>query len=110
MALTNLLRRVGAASPLVPALTYAGVLSVANTVTALVPGSLLIGVIGLLAWLTALLFLFVVVTWFRDDDWLSAGFLLGLTILVGGLAADVVARTVATHELADAVFSSPAAS
>jgi hypothetical protein len=110
MALRNLLRRAGAASPLVPAVTYGGILAVATLLIALAPENAAVALLAFLAWLAAALFLFVVVTWYRDDDWLAAGFLIGLSLLLGGLAADLVTRTVQTRSLGEAVFSSASAS
>ena len=110
MSLGNLLRRAGAASPLVPALTYGGVLCLANLGLGLAPGSVAVALLALAAWVAAALFLFVVVTWFRDDDWLSAGFLVGLSVMLGALVADVVARVIATGSLGEAVFAAASAS
>jgi hypothetical protein len=101
MSLGNLLRRAGSASPLVPALTYGGVLSVANLLLGLAPNNVVVALLSLLAWVAAGLFLFVVVTWYRDDDWLAAGFLLGLSVVLGALVADVIARVVATGSVGE---------
>jgi hypothetical protein len=110
MSLGNLLRRAGSASPLVPALTYGGVLSVANLLLGLAPNNVVVALLSLLAWVAAGLFLFVVVTWYRDDDWLAAGFLLGLSVVLGALVADVIARVVATGSVGEAVFVGASAS
>jgi hypothetical protein len=110
MTLKNLLRRVGAASPLVPGITYLVTLTVSNFLLALAPKSVLLALLVVLAWLGATVFLFVVVTWYRDDDWLAAGFLIGVSLLLGGLAADLIARTIETRSLGEAVFASATAS
>lgn len=110
MSLGTLLRRAGSASPLVPALTYGGVLTVANLLLGLAPNNVVVVLLSLLAWVAAALFLFVVVTWYRDDDWLAAGFLLGLSVVLGGLVAEVIARVVATGSLGEAVFVAASAS
>jgi hypothetical protein len=105
MQLLALLQRAGKASPLVPAIGYVAVLTVAKLVSSLLPKSGFVAFLAVLVWFAALLLLFAVVTWIRDDDWLAAGFLLGLTILIGGVFADVVARTITSASIADAVFT-----
>ena len=106
----RLLRRVGAASPLVPALTYGVALAAANLLLTLAPTNLAAGLLAVVAWAVAALFLFVVVIWYRDDDWLAAGFLLGLSLVLSGVIADLISRTVVTHSIADAVFMAAGAS
>lgn len=103
-------RRVGAASPLVPAAIYTIAVTVGNLATTLAPHNALVVLIGLLLWLVGSLFVFIVVTWYRDDDWLAAGFLLGLTILLGNLIANVVAGIVTTGSIGEAVFTAATAS
>jgi hypothetical protein len=39
--------------------------------------------------------LFAIITWFRDDDWLAAGFLFTLTAYLGGVVADLIVSMVA---------------
>lgn len=110
MSLGTLLRRVGSASPLVPAVTYGGVLAVVNVAIGLAPHSIAVALLGLLVWLAAGVFLFVVVTWYRDDDWLAAGFLLGLSIVLGALVADTIARVIEVRSIGEAVFAAAGAS
>lgn len=100
----TLLERLGATSPMVPALSYVAVVTVVDLVTGLAPKSGFLAFLGILVWLAAALFLFGVVTWLRDDDWLAAGFLIGLTVMLGGLFATVVARIVTTGSIGEAVF------
>ena len=100
-------RRVGRASPLVPAMGYAAVVIVTNLAIGLAPKNLAVLGVGLLLWLLAGIAFFVIVTWYRDDDWLAAGFLLGLTLLLSGWAANLVATTVATRSIGGALFASP---
>ena len=110
MSLGNLLRRAGAASPLVPGVTYGGVLAVVNVALGLAPHNIALALLGLFAWLAAGVFLFVVVTWYRDDDWLAAGFLLGLSVVIGSLVADMIARVIEVHSIGEAVFAAAGAS
>jgi hypothetical protein len=104
------LRRAGAASPMVPALVYTATLAAANLAIGLAPGNVAVAAGALLAWALAALFLGVVVTWYRDDDWLAAGMVVGLTVLVGALAADAVASTLLTGSIGHAVFTAAGAS
>jgi hypothetical protein len=45
------------------------------------------------------LVLYVIVTWYRDDDALAAGFLLALTLIIGSLAATVVMGAIVSRSL-----------
>lgn len=102
-----LLRRVAAASPLVPALAYTASAWLANVAATLAPGSpWLLLPVALLWVVTGLLFV-VVVTWFRDDDWLSAGFLLGVTLLLSAWTGDVLADAVRDGSILPALASAP---
>lgn len=109
MRLGALLGRLGAASPLVPALAYAGAALAASLVARLAPARPGIVAAALALWAAAGLLLFVVVTWYRDDDWLAAGFLLALTLLLGGWAADLIAEGVAARSVGGAVFAAAGA-
>jgi len=82
----------GFSSAFTTALGYAGVRTLAKLIPALVPMSALVSFLGALIWLAAALYLFFVVTWQRDDSWLAAGLIIGLTLLVGGVAADLVTQ------------------
>ena len=106
-SLTTLLRKAGDGSPLVAPAVYVVGLIVSNTAaTALAPN--VVSVLIMLAiWPAVSVFLFVVVTWFRDDDWLAAGFLIGIPVLLGGFIADVVAQTVVGLSVGAAVLRAP---
>jgi len=82
----------GFSSAFTTAIGYAGVRTLAKLIPALVPMSALVSFLGALIWLAAALYLFFVVTWQRDDSWLAAGLIIGLTLLVGGVAADLVTQ------------------
>ena len=109
MALRSALRRAGAASPLVPALLYAGAIVVANLLGGLAPDSVPAAILVLLLWAAATLFLFVVVTWYRDDDWLAAGFLIGVTITLSAWVADALLGVLATGSLGGAILGAAGA-
>jgi hypothetical protein len=110
VTLRELFRRVGSASPLVPAAIYTVAVTLGNLATTLAPHNALLVLAGFLLWLVGSLFVFIVVTWYRDDDWLAAGFLLGVTILVGNLIASIVAGIVTTGSIGEAVFTAASAS
>ena len=100
----------GATSVFLPAAAYTLVRVVAKLLTLLVPMSGTMAFLTTIAWLVAALFVFVVVTWFRDDSWLAAGILIGATFLGGGLLADIVGRLLAPGTFVDAVLSVAGAS
>jgi hypothetical protein len=79
---------------------------VSNLLVIADPDSLLLATLSLLLSVSALLALFVVITWFRDDDWLAAGFLFGITIMLAGAAADVVVGIIQTGSLGGAIVTS----
>lgn len=105
MSVRALLTRAGQRSPLLPAGLYVGALTLANLATTLAPGSALVALATGLLWLAAVIALVVIVTWYRDDDWLAAGFLIGLAVLVGELVATLAISIVSTRSLGPALFS-----
>ena len=103
----TLMRRVAGTSPLVPALTYTATVWLANVFATFAPQAIALNAFTILLWLaTGLLFL-VLVVWFRDDDWLAAGFLLGLTLLLSSWTADVVTQIITHRSLVPALFAAP---
>ncbi|HEY2378233.1 MAG TPA: hypothetical protein VGH98_19810 [Gemmatimonadaceae bacterium] len=80
--------RDGVGSVVVPGLAYAGVRTLAKLLPSIVPTSATLALLGALLWFAAAIYLFFVVTWQRDDNWLAAGLLIGLVIFGGALAAD----------------------
>jgi hypothetical protein len=122
MGLHNLLKRTKDASPMVPALGYTAVLTLVNLAVGFSQSNMVVvgaqngivnhptvAVVGFLVWIAAAILLFVIVTWYRDDDWLAAGFLLGLTLILGGIIAGLIAKTVLTLSVADAMFAAAGA-
>ena len=110
MGLHKLLQRTKTASPLVPALGYTVVLTLAYIGAGFAPDNPFVALAALLAWFAALILLFVIVTWYRDDDWLAAGFLFALTRLLGGIVASAIGQTVTTKSIAGAAFQAASAS
>lgn len=107
--LDRLLTRVGQSSPLVPALSYFVVLILTHLATWLAPELALVRLVAVALWLLTALLVFVTVTWYRADDWLAAGFLLGMTMLLSAWVDFLLLRTLATGALADALVWSVAA-
>ena len=101
--------RLGAASPLVPALGYAAVAGLANLVTTVAPEQPpLLVVAALLAWAAAGVTFLIVVIWFRDDDWLAAGFLISVTLLVSAWLGNIAAEVVTLRSVAPVIVGAPA--
>ena len=100
--------RLGAASPLVPALGYAAVAGLANLVTTVAPEEPLLLVAALLAWAAAGVTFLIVVIWFRDDDWLAAGFLISVTLLVSAWIGNIAAEVVRLQSVAPVIVGAPA--
>ena len=92
MELENLVDRARGSSPFVLTLSYGGLLTLANLVSTLAPKSALLALLAVLVWFAAALSVFVVVTWFRQDNWLKAGFIMGLTPVVARSIADAIAH------------------
>lgn len=107
--LSGLLTRVGQASPFVPALSYFVVILITDLASWLAPGVVAVRVVAQAVWILTAILVFVVVTWYRDDDWLAAGFLLGMTMLLSAWVAFVVWRTLLTGAFVDALVWSVAA-
>ena len=93
------------ASVFTPAVAYAGVRVGAKLLTVLVPMSSFTAFLTTLAWLAAAIYLFIVVTWQRDDNWLGAGILIGATFLGGGLVAELFGRLIGPGSLGDAALA-----
>ena len=108
-ALRSQLRRLGAGSPLTPALAYTAVVVVANLLASPLdhtvhPARALLALLMLAA---AWVFLFVIITWYRDDDWLAAGFLLVVTLMLGAFVADSVVEIVRDRSVGATLLKVP---
>jgi len=106
-AMRAILKRIAAGSPLLPALIYTAAAWLANTTATLAPTSELLVALTALIWLAVGLLFFIVVVWFRDDDWLAAGFLLGVTLLLSGWSANVLAESITNRSLVPVLFAAP---
>src|ERR1051325_7735270 len=77
-------------SALAPAIAYAAIRTLAKLLTQLAPMSAFTALITTLFWLAAAIYLFVVLTWMRDDNWLGGGLIIGATLFCGGTIAELV--------------------
>jgi hypothetical protein len=82
------------ASALRPAVAYAAVRTLAKLLTQLMPMSAFTALLTTLFWLAAAIYVFGVVTWQRDDNWLGAGIIVAATLFCGGAIAELVGRVV----------------
>lgn len=99
----------GLGSALVAAVAYTVIRILAKLLTALAPTSAILALFGALMWLGAALYLFVVLTWQRDDSWLAAGMLMGVSLLLGAVIADFVTSVVDTSSVNAAALATGSA-
>ena len=93
MDIEQLLGRSRALSPILFAVPVGVILVIANLLPALAPGSALLALLATLIWFPTAVASFVLVTWFRDDAWLTAGLIVGLTPVLARALTDAVTRT-----------------
>jgi hypothetical protein len=65
----------------------------------------IVSLVSALIWLAAAVYLFVVITWYRDDNWLGAGVIIASTFFVGGLVGDTIVRVVQTASVGDTLYA-----
>ena len=92
MDIEQLLARLRGQSPFRFALPICVILVIANLLPALARGSALLALVAVLIWFPTAVSSFVLVTWFRDDQWLVAGLIVGLTPVLARVLADIVTR------------------
>lgn len=95
----------GAKSATFPILAYCAVRALAKLVNALAPMGAFVSLLSALVWLAAAIYVFVVVTWYRDDNWLGAGMIIAATFFCGGLIGDTIVRIVQTASVGDALYA-----
>ena len=88
----QLFDRARSRSPIAFALPMGVAMVLANLLPSLAPGSALLALLATLIWFPVALTAFILVTWFRDDQWLAAGFIVGLTPVVARLVSDLITR------------------
>jgi hypothetical protein len=101
------LQRIAVRSPLLPALIYTAAAWLANIAATFAPANLALVALTALVWLTVALLFLTIVVWFRDDDWLAAGFLLGVTLLLSSWTADVLVEVIRQRSVVPALFAAP---
>ena len=107
MTFNSPLRRLGAASPLVPVGGFVFAAVVAKLAVTLLPEQAVVVVLAQYLFPSALLLFFVVVTWYRDDDWLAAGFLLSSTVFLVTWIGEAVDLAVSQHSLSVVMLTVP---
>jgi hypothetical protein len=95
----------GGRSALFPVVGYCAVRALAKLMSALAPMGAIVSLVSALIWLAAAVYLFVVITWYRDDNWLGAGVIIASTFFVGGLVGDTIVRVVQTASVGDALYA-----
>jgi hypothetical protein len=88
----QLVDRARGISPWLFALPVGIVLTLADLLPGLAPTSALLALVATLIWFPIALASFAIVTWLRKDQWLTAGFIVGLTPVVARLIADLITR------------------
>ena len=96
-------------SALAPAVAYAAVRTLAKLLTQLAPMSAFTALLTTLFWLSAALYVFGVVTWKRDDNWLGGGIIVAATLFVGGALAEIVGHVVQPGALGEAIATTGSA-
>jgi len=95
----------GLRSAIGAAVTYGAVRTFARLLTAVLPTSAIVALLSALLWLAAAVWLFIVVTWQRDDNWLAAGLIIGVSLFMGGLVAGFLSSLIDTTSLSSAVVA-----
>ena len=90
-------------SAMLPAIAYAAIRTLAKLLTQLAPMSAFTALLTTLFWLAAAIYLFFVLTWMRDDNWLGAGLIIGATLFCGGAIAELIGHVVQPGSLGDMV-------
>src|SRR3954454_10678682 len=95
----------GHASAIFPVIAYCAVRMLAKLISAFAPIGAVISLLSAVIWLAAAIYLFVVLTWYREDNWLGAGFIIATTFFCGGLLGDTIVRVVQTASVGDALYA-----
>ena len=96
-------------SVMVPFVGYAAVRVLAKLLTQLAPMSAFTALLTTLFWLAAAIYVFGVVTWKRDDNWLGGGIIVASTLFVGGALAEIVGHVVQPGAFGEALVSTGSA-
>ena len=96
-------------SAFVPFVAYAAVRTLAKLLTQLAPMSAVTALLTTLLWLAAAIYVFGVVTWKRDDNWLGGGIIVAATLFVGGALAEIVGHVVQPGAFGEAMVATGSA-
>ena len=96
-------------SAMVPLVGYAAVRTLAKLLTQLAPMSAFTALLTTLFWLAAAIYVFGVVTWKRDDNWLGGGIIVAGTLFVGGALAEIVGHVVQGGAFAETMLTTGSA-
>jgi len=96
-------------SAMVPLVGYAAVRTLAKLLTQLAPMSAFTALLTTLFWLAAAIYVFGVVTWKRDDNWLGGGIIVAGSLFIGGALAEIVGHVVQPGAIGEAVVATGSA-
>jgi len=102
----NILARIGAGSPLYVFAIYATghIFSLILIGTSASHGGRGLAAAGGLVWLIGTITAYVIVTWFRDDDTVAAGFLFGICVGGGSMTAFLLLMIIHDRSLGGAIL------
>lgn len=107
MRLREALMDSGEVTPLATGGAYALATILLNVFVAIMADNILVVLLGFLSWIAVSILFFVVVTWFRDDDWLASGFLLGISAILSTVVANAVSGAIAERSVAPLIAAAP---
>jgi hypothetical protein len=109
MSLKSTLTQIGEKSPLAIAASYVAISMVVDFAAVFLPENAFIVLLVLLVWLVSWVLFFVIVTWFRDEDWLAAGFMLGVSSILVTVLSRPVAEAFVLRSIGPLVVAAPSA-
>jgi hypothetical protein len=92
-------------SALRPAIAYVAVRTLAKLLTQLAPMSAFTALLTTVFWLAAAFYVFGVLTWQRDDNWLGAGIIFAATLFCGGAIAELIGHVVQPGALGEVIMA-----
>ena len=107
MKLRQALLDSGEVTPLATGGAYAVATIALNVFVAIMADNILVVLLGFFSWIAMSVLFFVVVTWFRDDDWLASGFLLGISAILSIVIANAVSGAIGERSLAPLIAAAP---
>jgi hypothetical protein len=99
MGILALLRRAGDTSPVAFIAMYAGCVLAVVVGMCLYPDNMAVSVILSSLWLVANLLLWIVVIWFRDDDWMMGAVLIVLATFVTNMVGQLFVAAIVNRSV-----------